>query len=354
MSSEHEHKPRIGITMGDFNGVGPELIIKALTDTRMLQECTPVIYGSSKVISFYRKVINNLEFNYNTVRNVKEVINRKVNLINCWDEEVKIDTGKPSTIAGHYAFKSLDAAVTDLQMGLIDGLVTAPIDKSTIQSDQFSFPGHTGFLAAKFNVPKHCMMLVADKLRVVVLTGHIPLSAVPSNITNEKIVSTLGLMSDTLKRDFGVKKPKIAVLGLNPHAGDNGLIGKEEETIIIPAIKQMNEKNMFVYGPYASDGFFAAGTYRKYDAVLAMYHDQGLVPFKTIAFSNGVNFTAGLPVVRCSPDHGTAYDIAGKGIASDDSFREAIYMVCDILQRRKIYDEANEKPLAFSKMSGDR
>ena len=267
---------------------------------------------------------------------------------------MKIDIGKPSTIAGQYAFKSLENAVNDLQQKMIDGIVTAPIDKNTIQSEQFAFPGHTEYLAAKFNAPKHCMMMVADKLRVVVLTGHIPLSAVPAAITIENITSTLALMSDSLKRDFGVKKPKIAVLGLNPHAGDGGLIGKEEETIISPAIKQLNDRSMIVYGPFSSDGFFASGNYNKYDAVLAMYHDQGLVPFKTIAFNNGVNFTAGLPIVRCSPDHGTAYDIAGKGIASEDSFREAIYMTCDILQRRKIYDEANEKPLAFSKMSGDR
>ena len=354
MSSEHEHKPRIGITMGDFNGVGPEIIIKAFADSRMLQVCTPVIYGSSKVISFHRKAINNQEFNYNTVRNVKEVIHRKVNLINCWEEEVKIDIGKPSAIAGQYAFKSLEAATNDLQQGLIDALVTAPIDKSTIQSEQFSFPGHTEYLAAKFNVSKYAMMLVADSLRVVVLTGHIPVNQVASQISTEKIVSAIGLLNDTLKRDFGIRKPKIAVLGLNPHAGDGGVIGKEEETILIPAIKQVNEKNVFVYGPYAADGFFATGNYRKFDAVLAMYHDQGLVPFKTIAFNSGVNFTAGLPVVRCSPDHGTAYDIAGKGIASEDSFREAIYMACDILQRRLVYDEVNEKPLPFSKMSGDR
>ena len=354
MSSEHEHKPRIGITLGDFNGVGPELIIKTFADTRMLQVCTPVIYGSSKVISFHRKAINNQEFNYNTVRNIKEVIHRKVNLINCWEEEVKIDIGKPSAIAGQYAFRSLDAAVNDLHAGLIDGLVTAPIDKHTIQSDLFAFPGHTEFLASKFNTKKYAMMLVGDHLRVVVLTGHIPVSAVASSISSEKIVDTLLLISESLKRDFGIRKPKIAVLGLNPHGGDGGLIGKEEETIILPAIKQANEKNIFVYGPYASDGFFATGNYRKFDAVLAMYHDQGLIPFKTIAFNNGVNYTAGLSIVRCSPDHGTAYDIAGKGIASEDSFREAVYMTCNILEKRKMHDDVNEKPLAFTKMSGER
>lgn len=354
MSSEHEHKPRIGITLGDFNGVGPEIIIKTFSDTRMLQDCTPVIYGSSKVISFYRKAINNPEFNYNTVRNVKEVINRKVNLINCWEEEVKIDMGKPATSAGQYAFKSLNAAVIDLQQGLIDALVTAPIDKNTIQSEQFSFPGHTEFLAAKFNAPKSAMMMVAEGLRVVALTGHIPVNAVASSISVDGIVSMLNLINESLKRDFGIRKCKIAVLGLNPHAGDGGVIGKEEESIIIPAIKSCNERNMFVYGPYAADGFFATGNYHKFDAVLAMYHDQGLIPFKTISFNSGVNFTAGLPVVRCSPDHGTAYDIAGKGIASEDSFRSAVYYACDILEKRKEYDVLNEKPLAFSKMSGDR
>lgn len=351
---EHEHKPKIGITLGDINGIGPEVIIKTFTDTRMLQVCTPVIYGSSKAISFHRKALDHQEFNYNTIRGIKEVIARKVNLINCWEEEAKIDLGVPTTIAGAYAFKALETAVGDLQKGFVDALVTAPIDKKTIHSEQFNFAGHTEYLAAQFKVSEVAMLLVSDDLRVAVLTGHIPVSKIAESITVERIISKLSVLSQSLKRDFGIRKPKIAVLGLNPHAGDGGVIGREEETIIQPAVKQANEKNILAYGPYAADGFFAAGTHKKFDAVLTMYHDQGLIPFKTLAFKTGVNYTAGLPVVRTSPDHGTAYDLAGKNIASEDSFREAVYLACDLIGRRLTYDEANEKPLAFSKIGGDR
>ena len=351
--SDHEYRPRIGITIGDLNGVGPEVIIKTFADTRMLQVCTPVIYGSSKVISFYRKTFNS-EFNYNTIRNTKEIINRKVNVINCWDEEVKIEPGRQSNVAGEYALKALESATTDLQQGLIEALVTAPINKHSIQSDTFKFPGHTEFLAQRFQRRDIAMILASGNFRVATITGHVPVNKISESLTTEGILTRLIVINDSLKRDFGIRKPRIAVLGLNPHAGDNGLLGREEETIISPAIKLAMEKKITAFGPYAADGFFATGAYRNFDVVVAMYHDQGLIPFKTLAFNTGVNFTAGLPVVRCSPDHGTAYDIAGKGIAAEDSFREAMYMACDILQQRKQYDEANAAPLAFSKMGGDR
>ncbi len=352
--SEHEHKPKIGITIGDFNGVGPEIIIKAFTDNQMLQICTPVIYGSSKVLSFYRKLMNSAEFNYNTIRSSKEIIHKKVNVINCWDEEVKVEPGQASAVAGQYAFRALEQATNDLQQGVLDAMVTAPIDKNTIQSDSFRFPGHTEYLAEKFNVKDFVMILASGNLRVATVTGHIPVGKVSESLSTDKIIKKIQIVNDTLKRDFGVRKPRIAVLGLNPHAGDNGLLGKEEEQYIIPAIKQLADQKMTVFGPYAADGFFASQAYRKFDAVIAMYHDQGLIPFKTIAFNSGINFTGGLPVIRTSPDHGTAYDIAGKGIASEDSLREAIYVAIDLLRNRNIYNEVNANPLAFSKMGGDR
>ncbi len=352
--SEHEGKIKIGITLGDFNGVGPEVIIKTFADTRMLQVCTPIIYGSSKALSFHRKTLNIAEFNYTTLKSIKEVIARKLNVINCWEEETKIDIGKPSPIAGQYAFKSIEAAVKDLKMGLIDAIVTAPIDKKTIQSESFKFAGHTEYFAEQFEAKNHLMFLVSDKLRVATVTGHVSIKNVVAQLSIEKIVAKIRIMHDSLKRDFGIRKPRIAVLGLNPHAGDEGVIGSEENDIIKPAIKQAADGGIVAYGPYSADGFFATGNYKKFDAVLAMYHDQGLIPFKTLAFSNGVNFTAGLPIVRTSPDHGTAYDIAGKGIASEDSFRESVYMACDIFSKRIEYDEANAKPLAFSRLGNDR
>ena len=354
MSSEHEDKLKIGITLGDFNGVGPEVIIKTFADNRMLQVCTPIIYGSSKALSFHRKALNIQEFNYNTVRNIKEVIARKLNVINCWDEETKIEIGKPSTIGGEYAFKAIDAACKDLKMGFIDAIVTAPIDKKTIQSETFRFAGHTEYFAEQFDAKEYLMFLVSESLKVATVTGHVPLKNIAQQLSIEKIEAKIRTMHQSLKRDFGIRKPRIAVLGLNPHAGDAGVIGTEEKEIIEPAIKKCADSGMVVFGPYSADGFFATGNYKKFDAVLAMYHDQGLIPFKTLAFSNGVNFTAGLSIVRTSPDHGTAYDIAGKGIASEESFREAVYMACDIVNKRKEFDEVTAKPLAFARLGGDR
>lgn len=353
MSTEQEGRIKIGISIGDVSGIGPEVVIKTLSDNRMTQVCTPVIYGNSKVISLFRKTLNLQEFNFNTVKNVQEVIPRKVNLINCWEEEIKVEIGKPSTATGPYAMKALQTAVSDLAAGHIDALVTAPIDKHTI-APEGGFTGHTEFLARAFNTKDYLMFLVSGELRVALVTGHVPVSKIASLITKENIHHKLQLMVKSLKRDFGIRRPRIAVLSLNPHAGDQGVIGNEDKDVIAPAIKEAYDKGMFVFGPYPSDGFFGSGQYRKFDAVLAMYHDQGLIPFKTLAFENGVNFTAGLPVIRTSPDHGTAYDIAGKGIASEASLRDAIYMAVDIYNKREEFDEITANPLAFSKLGGDR
>jgi 4-hydroxythreonine-4-phosphate dehydrogenase len=353
MSTEQEGRIRVGISIGDVNGVGPEVIIRALSDNRMAQVCTPVIYGNSKIISQHRKSLNLQEFNFNTVKSVQEIIPRKINLINCWEEEIKAEIGKASTQTGPYAMKALQTAVSDLAAGHIDALVTAPIDKHTI-APEGGFTGHTEFLARAFNTKDYLMFLVSGDLRVALVTGHVPVSKIASLITKENIHHKLQLMVKSLKRDFGIRKPRIAVLSLNPHAGDQGVIGNEDKDVIAPAIKEAYDKGMTVFGPYSADGFFGSGHYKKFDAILAMYHDQGLIPFKTLAFENGVNFTAGLPVVRTSPDHGTAYDIAGKGIASEASLRDAIYMAVDIFNKREEFDEINEKPLAFSKLGGDR
>ncbi|MEP7264776.1 MAG: 4-hydroxythreonine-4-phosphate dehydrogenase PdxA, partial [Bacteroidota bacterium] len=274
--SEHEHRPKIGITIGDYNGVGPEIIIKAFTDVHILQICTPVIYGSSKVISFYRKTLNNAEFNYNTIRSSREIIHKKVNVINCWEEEVNIVPGEASTVAGQYAFRALEQATGDLQQGLIEAMVTGPIDKYSIQNENFKFAGHTEYLAEKFGQKKYAMILASGNFRVATVTGHIPVGEVSASLSIEKILEKISVVNDSLKRDFGVRKPRIAVLGLNPHAGDHGLLGKEEETMITPAIKQANEQKIVVFGPYSADGFFASSNYKNFDAVIAMYHDQGL------------------------------------------------------------------------------
>ncbi len=351
---ESEEKVRVGITLGDINGVGPEIIIKAFTDTRMHQVCTPVIYGSARTLSFHKKAINNTEFNFTTLRSISELNHKRTNVINCWEEELKYDLGKATPEGGKYAFAALQAACKDLSEGQIDVLVTGPIDKKTMQQEGFRFPGHTEYLAQQFNSPEHLMMLVSDELRVATVTGHVPVKSVAQELSQEKIIRGIKVMNQSLKRDFGIRKPRIAVLGLNPHSGDNGLIGSEEIEIIGPAVKSMLEQGILVYGPYPADGFFGAAKFKSFDGVLAMYHDQGLIPFKSISFSSGVNFTSGLPVVRTSPDHGTGYDIAGKGIASDDSLRAAIYMACDIFRKRLEYDGLTANPLKFSKLGGDR
>jgi 4-hydroxythreonine-4-phosphate dehydrogenase len=351
---ENEIKPKIGITIGDFNGVGIEIILKTFTDSRMLSVCTPIIYGSSKVISYHRKALNNIEFNFNTIRFADEASHKKANLINCWEEDVKVELGKPNELGGQYALRSLQSAGKDLMDGKIDAVVTAPIDKSMIQADGFRMKGQTEFFAQLSNTAEPVMLMVSDRLRVALITGHVAVKDIAGGITKEKIVAKTKIINETLKRDFGIRKPRIAVLALNPHAGDGGLMGKEEEEMIIPAVKDLSNAGLSVYGPYPADGFFGSSKFKSFDAIMAMYHDQGLVPFKALAFSSGVNYTAGLPVIRTSPDHGTAYDIAGKGLASEDSFREAIYLACDIAKQRLITAEITADPLKISNRAADR
>lgn len=331
----HTQKPRIGITLGDYNGVGPEVVIKAFADNRMLNLVTPVVYGSGKVLSHYKKLYNIDELNYSQVRNRGQYAPKGINVVNCYgDEAFEITPGKPSRDAGKAAFNALKQASDDLKEGIIDALVTAPIDKHTIHSDEFPFKGHTEFLTQFFEAQESLMFMVSERLRVGLVTEHMPVKDVAAAITKERIEAKLKVMDQSLRKDFGIVKPRIAVLGLNPHAGDNGLLGSEEEMVIRPVISEQKNKGRLVYGPFPADGFFAAGTYLKYDAILAMYHDQGLVPFKSIAFEEGINFTAGLSVVRTSPDHGTGYGIAGKNQANEGSLRQAIYQAAEIFRQR--------------------
>jgi 4-hydroxythreonine-4-phosphate dehydrogenase len=347
-------KLKIGISIGDVNGIGLEVIIKTLVDSKIYDYCTPIVYGQTKIASFHRRAINVSELNFHVINHPGQAQQRRANMINCWEEDVKIDLGEINEIGGKYAFLSLQRATTDLVNGDIDALVTAPINKDNIQSDEFKFPGHTEYLQEKAGAAEVLMFLVNESLRVGVVTGHIPLKNVAGSITPEKILAKLKLMDASLRQDFWVRKPKIAVLGLNPHAGDNGLIGNEEKDIIIPAIEEAKANDILAFGPYPADGFFANNSYQKFDAVLAMYHDQGLIPFKQLAFESGVNFTAGLNFVRTSPDHGTAYDISGKNLASADSFREALFTAIHIVKNRREMAELTENPLTFTKLSRDR
>jgi 4-hydroxythreonine-4-phosphate dehydrogenase len=337
-------RPLIGISVGDINGIGTELIIKTFSDHRLLELCTPVIFASNKIINFYRKSIPEISFNYQSTREYNRISPRQVNIFNCWEEEVAISPGQLTEAGGIYAVKSLTAAVEALKLNKIQGLVTAPIHKKNIQSADFRFTGHTPFLKSSFGVNDVLMLMSAENMRVGLVTEHVPVSEIASNITRERVLSKLNILKDSLQKDFGIDKPKIAVLGLNPHAGDEGLIGREEEEIIKPAIKDAKH-SMLVFGPYSADAFFARHQYRKFDAVLAMYHDQGLIPFKSFATDDGINYTAGLPAVRTSPDHGTAFDIAGKNKADTASFLAAIYACIDIVNTRNGYAENRRNPL---------
>ncbi len=336
---------RVGITQGDLNGIGYEIIIKTLLDTRIMELFTPIVYGSSRIASYHRKVLGINDFSFNLIKKAQYANPKRPNIINCYNKEVKIDLGKSTEIAGKLSFLSLEAAIEDFKNNNIDVLVTAPINKKNIQSENFNFPGHTEYLAKKFNTKDHLMLMISDNIRIGVITGHIPLREVPEAITEELILKKIKIMNDSLIRDFCIRKPKIAIMGLNPHAGDEGLIGWEEQKIIIPAVKKAFDENILVYGPYSADGFFGSSSFKKFDGVLAMYHDQGLLPFKTLSFDTGVNFTAGLPIVRTSPAHGTAYDIAGKNQASPNSFRQAIYLASDIYKNRMMNDELNKNVL---------
>ncbi|HEX6848727.1 MAG TPA: 4-hydroxythreonine-4-phosphate dehydrogenase PdxA [Chitinophagaceae bacterium] len=339
------NKPVIGISCGDLNGIGIELIIKTFSDNRVLEHCTPVVFASNKAINFYRKSLPDINFNWQNVKELTKLNAKQVNIYNCWEEEVIITPGQLNDTGGKYAIKSLQAAVHSLKQNEINGLVTAPIHKKNVQSQDFNFTGHTPFLKSYFGVNDVVMILFANQFRVALLTEHVPVNEVAASISRETIVRKLNILNESLQKDFGIDKPKIAVLGLNPHAGDEGLIGKEEETIIKPAIREAKQNNLIVTGPFSADSFFARHYHNRFDAVLAMYHDQGLVPFKTLASGEGVNYTAGLPVVRTSPDHGTAFDIAGKGKADESSFHTAIFECIDIINNRKQFEDNHRNPL---------
>lgn len=338
-------KPVIGITIGDLNGIGPEIIVKTLADNRITELCTPVIFSSNKVINYYKRVSEEQPLTFFSTKDLNNLNHKQVNVFNCWEEEVPIQPGVLTEQAGKYAVRSLMVAAQCLKDGQLDALVTAPLHKANTQIPDFTYTGHTPFLKDKFGAKDVLMLLYHNNLRVALATEHIPVSKIAANITKEVLISKLNLLKDTLLKDFGILNPKIAVLGLNPHAGDNGAIGDEDKNIITPLIENMQQMGSLVYGPFAADAFFARGSYTEFDAVLAMYHDQGLVAFKTLAQGMGVNYTAGLPIVRTSPDHGTAFDIAGKNIADESSFREALFQAIDILRQREEYAANTANPL---------
>jgi 4-hydroxythreonine-4-phosphate dehydrogenase len=340
-----EHKLRVGISQGDINGIGLEVVLKTFADPLIFDLCTPVVFGSVKTLAIHRKALGMDDYPVQQVREQEALHPKRLNLISCYDEDPQIDWGTANPANGKYTLRSLEAACDALSNNQIDVLVTAPIDKHTIQSDTFNFPGHTEFLQARFGMSESLMLLVHENLRVGLVTGHIPISQVAQAITAEKIQAKIRLMHKSLVEDFGIRRPRIAVLSLNPHAGDNGTIGNEDQTIIAPALQIFQDGQILAFGPYPADGFFGSGAWQNFDGVLAMYHDQGLAPFKTVAFHGGVNFTAGLPIVRTSPDHGTAYDVAGKNKADESSFRQAVYLAIDIFRRRKGWQEINTNPL---------
>lgn len=346
-ASPEQQKPVIGISCGDLNGIGMELIIKAVSDNRLLDICTPLLFASNKLVNFYKKASPEYNFSFQNVKELNRITPRQINVFNCWEEEVTPTPGELTEAGGSYAIKSLTTAVTALKEKKIQGLVTAPIHKKNIQSADFNFTGHTPYLKHALGANDVLMLMVAENMRVGLVTEHLPVSEAAKHITRAAILSKLSILKESLMKDFGIDKPKIAVLGLNPHAGDDGLIGKEEQEIIRPAIKDFKHQNhnVIVMGPYSADAFFARGSHEKFDAVLAMYHDQGLIPFKSLAIGEGVNYTAGTSVVRTSPDHGTAFDIAGKNKADASSFLQAIFQCIDIIRYRNGYAENHRNPL---------
>ncbi|MFD3003528.1 4-hydroxythreonine-4-phosphate dehydrogenase PdxA [Pontibacter toksunensis] len=332
---DNRFKIKLGISIGDTNGIGPEVVIKTLADQRILNFCTPVIYASADLLKQVKEGLREDHFQFQQVDSAQALVPRKVNAIACWEHELEVTPGNPTPASGKASLDSLQAACRDLKAGLLDGLVTAPINKDNIQSEDFRFPGHTEFLTSYFDAPESLMLLVSEGLRVATVTGHMPVKDVSAKLTEELLIRKMTILLDSLQKDFGILKPRIAVLGLNPHAGEQGLLGCEEVEIIRPAVLHMKDRGYLVFGPYPADGFFGMRQFQQVDAVLAMYHDQGLIPFKTLAFESGVNYTAGLPIVRTSPDHGTAYDIAAKHTASETSFREALFLAYDIIRKRQ-------------------
>lgn len=342
-------KLKIGVSIGDINGIGLEVALKTFANPKVAEICTPILYGSSKIVSYHKNIVN-LDFQFQTLRNAERPHPGRLNIVNCWQESVNITLGKPTDLSGKYAGLSLDFAVKDLKSGLIDALVTAPINKEAMQMAGFPFPGHTEFLTNQLDGKESLMFMINDDLRIGLATNHLPLGDVAVSMTKERIIRKLKIMHESLKMDFGIERPTIAVLGLNPHAGDNGTIGKEDEELVRPAVVECKKGGMLVMGPFAADGFFGSGNYKKYDGILAMYHDQGLVPFKLLSFGKGVNFTAGLSGIRTSPDHGTGYDIAGTGAADPSSFRQALFTAMDIARARQQYAELHANPLSKKKV----
>ena len=342
---ETNRKVRVGITHGDINGIGYEVILKTFSDPAMLELCTPIVYGSPKVAAYHRKAMD-IQTNFSIVNSAEDAQDNKLSILACTEDELKVELTKPTKEAGKAALDALERALQDYNEGLIDVLVTAPINKHTIQSESFHFPGHTEYIEERAGEgQKALMILLKDDFRVALVTGHIPIKDVASTITKELIMEKLSIFHHSLKQDFGIDSPRIAVFSLNPHAGDNGLIGVEEREVIIPAIQEMTTKGILCFGPYPADGFMGSGNFCRFDGILAMYHDQGLAPFKALAMDEGVNFTAGLPVVRTSPAHGTAYDIAGQGVAAESSFRQAIYTAIDVFRNRLVEEEIHARPL---------
>ncbi|MDZ4838498.1 MAG: 4-hydroxythreonine-4-phosphate dehydrogenase PdxA [Bacteroidota bacterium] len=338
-------KPVIGITIGDINGIGPEIIIKTLSDSRILNYCTPIIYSNAGLLNFYRKVADAKNFNPVTISTAAHIKHGQINVIQAWSEPIRINFGQELEESNLCSFKSIEFATADAKSGHLDAIVTAPIAKNSLNQEGLNFAGHTEYFAHYFGQSSSLMFMVSEDMRVGLVTGHIPIASVPEWITIERITDKLKMMNASLIQDFGIIRPKIAVLALNPHAGENGLIGNEEQTVISPAIEMLRNEEILAFGPFPADAFFARKLYNQYNGVLAMYHDQGLIPFKVLDQDRGVNYTAGLSIIRTSPDHGTGYDIAGQNIASETSFREALYLAIDIMRKRKSYLEMNENPL---------
>jgi 4-hydroxythreonine-4-phosphate dehydrogenase len=328
-------RPVIGISLGDFNGIGPEVIMKTLADTRVSKLCIPVVYGNYKIFAKYKRLIEVEDMSFHSIKNLSELFAKKSNLVTCWEEDYEINPGKVTPEAGKCAFVSLQKATDDVLTGNLDAIVTAPINKKNIQNPDFNFVGHTEYLTERANAADSLMLLVCEELRIGVATGHIPLSEVKEKLTREKILTKVTILNKSLKNDFGINKPRIAILGVNPHAGEDGLLGTEEKEMIAPLIEELKQKGVFAFGPFPADGFFGSKHYQKFDGVLGMYHDQGLIPFKLMAFDSGINYTAGLPFIRTSPDHGTAYDLAGKNLANEASFRAALFLAIDMVKAKK-------------------
>ncbi|NOZ46074.1 MAG: 4-hydroxythreonine-4-phosphate dehydrogenase PdxA [Chlorobi bacterium] len=348
--SSHNKKTKVGISHGDINGISYEVVLKTLQDNRIIEFCTPILYGSPKVSAYHRKALNITSINLTTIKQTEEANPKRVNILNCIDDNVRVELGKSTTMAGESSFKALETAVNDLIENKIDVLVTAPINKKNIQSKDFKFPGHTEYLKEKFEAEEVLMIMISDIMKIGIVTGHIPVKDIAATLNSDLILSKLRMFNESLKVDFAIRKPRIAVLGLNPHNSDDGLIGDEEEKIIIPAVEAARNENIIAIGPFPPDGFFGSENFMKFDGILAMYHDQGLIPFKALTFDSGVNYTAGLPVVRTSPDHGTAYEIAGQNVASPNSFRNALYLALDIYKNRNLYKELTSNQLEKAKI----